>query len=52
MEFTALPPEVTSALIHSGPGAESLVEASGRGSSSAPAWKNSAEIYAAALVVT
>jgi PPE-repeat protein len=29
MEFTALPPEVTSALIHSGPGADSLIEASG-----------------------
>lgn len=29
MEFTALPPEVTSALIHAGPGAESLIEASG-----------------------
>ncbi|OBA78196.1 hypothetical protein A9W99_25120 [Mycobacterium sp. 1164966.3] len=29
MEFTSLPPEVTSALIHSGPGAESLIEASG-----------------------
>ncbi|BBZ37769.1 PPE family protein [Mycobacterium conspicuum] len=28
MEFTALPPEVTSALIHAGPGPESLVEAS------------------------
>ena len=29
MEFTTLPPEVISALIHSGPGAESLIEASG-----------------------
>ncbi|OBF91612.1 hypothetical protein A5791_15065, partial [Mycobacterium sp. 852002-51163_SCH5372311] len=29
MDFTSLPPEVSSALIHSGPGAESLVEASG-----------------------
>ena len=29
MEFTTLPPEVVSALIHSGPGAESLIEASG-----------------------
>ena len=28
IEFTTLPPEVTSALIHSGPGAESLIEAS------------------------
>jgi PPE-repeat protein len=28
MEFTAFPPEVTSALIHAGPGPESLVEAS------------------------
>jgi PPE-repeat protein len=28
MEFTTLPPEVTSALIHAGPGAESLIEAS------------------------
>jgi len=29
MEFTTLPPEVISALIHSGPGAEPLIEASG-----------------------
>ncbi len=29
MDFVALPPEITSALIHSGPGAESLIEASG-----------------------
>ncbi|WP_191497049.1 PPE family protein [Mycobacterium simulans] len=29
MEFTTLPPELTSALIHSGPGAQSLIEASG-----------------------
>src|SRR5277367_7133303 len=28
MDFIELPPEVTSALIHSGPGAESLIEAS------------------------
>jgi PPE-repeat protein len=28
MDFISLPPEVTSALIHSGPGAESLIEAS------------------------
>lgn len=29
MEFITLPPEVTSALIHSGPGAHSLIQASG-----------------------
>lgn len=29
MEFISIPPEVSSALIHSGPGAESLLEASG-----------------------
>lgn len=49
MEFITLPPEVTSALIHSGPGAESLITAS-------EAWKqlgtnleDSAENYVAAL---
>ncbi|MGO9158168.1 PPE domain-containing protein [Mycobacterium sp.] len=29
MDFSALPPEVVSARIHAGPGAESLIEASG-----------------------
>ncbi|MDA3641026.1 PPE family protein [Mycobacterium xenopi] len=49
MQFITLPPEITSALIHSGPGAHSLVEA-------ATAWRQlgakleeSAESYAAAV---
>jgi len=49
MEFTTLPPEVTSALIHSGPGAESLVEASAAWQQLGTYLEDSAENYAAAL---
>jgi PPE-repeat protein len=49
MEFTALPPEVTSALIHSGPGAESLIQASGAWQRLGTSLEESAGINAATL---
>jgi PPE-repeat protein len=49
MEFTTLPPEVTSALIHSGPGAESLIAASGAWQQLGTNLEDSAENYGAAL---
>jgi PPE-repeat protein len=49
MEFTTLPPEVTSALIHSGPGAESLIAASAAWQQLGTNLEDSAEAYAAAL---
>ena len=52
MEFTTLPPEVTSALIHSGPGAESLIAASGAWQQLGTNLEDSAENYARRVVVT
>jgi PPE-repeat protein len=49
MEFTTLPPEVTSALIHTGPGAESLIEASSAWQQLGANLEDSAESYVAAL---
>jgi PPE-repeat protein len=48
MDFT-LPPEITSALIHSGPGAESLIEASGAWQQLGSNLEDSARSYAAVL---
>jgi PPE-repeat protein len=49
MEFTTLPPEVTSALIHSGPGAESLIAASAAWQQLGTTLEDSAEGYDSAL---
>jgi PPE-repeat protein len=49
MEFTVLPPEVTSALIHSGPGAESLIEASAAWQRLGTNLEETAGVYAGAL---
>lgn len=49
MEFTTLPPEVTSALIHSGPGAASLIGASEAWQQLGTDLEDQAENYAAAL---
>lgn len=49
MEFISLPPEVSSALIHSGPGAGSLIEASGAWQRVGSNLEESASSYAAAV---
>jgi PPE-repeat protein len=49
MEFTTLPPEITSALIHSGPGAESLIAASAAWQQLGTTLEESAESYGSAL---
>lgn len=49
MEFTILPPEVTSALIHSGPGARSLEEAAAAWQRLGTDLEESAGIYGGAL---
>jgi PPE-repeat protein len=49
MEFTTLPPEITSALIHTGPGAESLIAASAAWQQLGTTLEDSAESYGAAL---
>ncbi|HEY1839838.1 MAG TPA: PPE family protein [Mycobacterium sp.] len=49
MEFTTLPPEVISALIHSGPGAESLVNAAAAWQQLSANLDDAADNYAASL---
>src|ERR1700761_9514487 len=49
MEFITLPPEVTSALIHAGPGAESLIEASAAWQRLGANLEDSATSYASAV---
>jgi PPE-repeat protein len=49
VDFSALPPEVVSARIHAGPGAESLIEASGAWQRLGTSLEESAGINAAAL---
>lgn len=49
MDYTALPPEITSALIHSGPGAESLVAAAGAWRQLGITLEDSAQSYDSAL---
>lgn len=49
MEFITWPPEITSALIYSGPGAESLMEASGAWQRLGVSQEEAARAYASAL---
>jgi PPE-repeat protein len=49
MEFITLPPEITSALIHSGPGAETLIDASAAWQQLGTNLEDSAENYGTAL---
>jgi PPE-repeat protein len=49
MDFISLPPEVTSALIHSGPGAESLIEASDAWQQLGAGLEDTAPIYASVI---
>jgi PPE-repeat protein len=49
MEFITLPPEVTSALIHAGPGAHSLVAASSAWQELATSLEDTAQIYSSVL---
>jgi len=49
MDFTTLPPEITSALIHSGPGSESLVAASGAWQQLGTSLEDAAESYSTTL---
>jgi PPE-repeat protein len=49
MEFTTVPPEITSALVHSGPGAESLMAAAAAWQQLGITLEDSAESYDAAL---
>jgi PPE-repeat protein len=49
MEFTTLPPEITSALIHTGPGAESMIAASAAWQQLGTTLEDSAENYGATL---
>jgi len=49
MDFTTVPPEITSALIHSGPGAESLMAAAAAWQQLGITLEDSAESYDAAL---
>lgn len=49
MEFTTVPPEITSALIHSGPGAESLVAAAAAWQQLGTTLEDSAQSYSTAL---
>ena len=49
MEFTTLPPEVISALIHSGPGAESLTNAAAAWQQLSASLEDAAENYAASV---
>ncbi|MGA7055642.1 MAG: PPE family protein, partial [Mycobacterium sp.] len=49
MDFSALPPEIVSARIHAGPGAESLIDASGAWQRLGTGLEEAADVHAGAL---